>query len=221
MHHIYIYIHTYIHYIYIHTHTLIYINIYYIYGSLNIGLDRQCFLHFPSHNIDPFVPGPQKLDLHGYSVGASQLAVRWWLQMTVAPYLASERWKIGHEGEWTSRNLPITLVTGFGSSLATYSPKLRPALLELLRGMGLAAEMNRSNPGRIEVKLRIRDMPLLLRCFTLQNPRAEGVGRYEITSETAQCLIISSTTPTLLKTPMWPRLKLRYPHPVVDNHYHS
>ncbi|CAL1129193.1 unnamed protein product [Cladocopium goreaui] len=97
--------------------------------------------------------GPQKLDLHGYSVGASQLAVRWWLQMTVAPYLASERWKIGHEGEWTSRNLPITLVTGFGSSLATYSPKLRPALLELLRGMGLAAEMNRSNPGRIEVEL--------------------------------------------------------------------
>ena len=50
---------------------------------------------------------------------------------------------------------------------------------------------------------------------------AEGVRRYEITSETAQCLIISSTTPTLLKTPMWPRLKLWYPHPAVDNHYHS
>ena len=137
---------------------------------LNIGLDRQCFPH-PSHNnIDPFV-GPQKLDLHGYSVGASQLAVRWWLQMTVAPY-ASERWK-GREGE--QRNLPITLVTGFGSSSATYSPKLRPALLELLRGMGLAADMNRSNPGRIEVELRKRDLPLLLRCFTLQKLRAEGL----------------------------------------------
>ena len=66
---------------------------------------------FPKFSRPKIVPGPQQLDLHGYSVGASQWAVRWWLEMTVAPYLASaSRW-VG-EGE-ISKKLPITLVTGW------------------------------------------------------------------------------------------------------------
>ena len=107
--------------------------------------------------------GHEILDLHGYSVGASQLAVCWWLQMTVAPYL-QERW-IQNDPKSTSKFYQITLVTGFGSL------KIQSVLVQMLKGMGIETQIHPTNPGRILASLRPADLPLLLRCFTLPKPK--------------------------------------------------
>eukprot|EP00438_Fugacium_kawagutii_P003513 Skav229082 [mRNA] locus=scaffold157:194399:195664:- [translate_table: standard] len=106
--------------------------------------------------------GNTVLDLHGFSLGASHLAVRWWLQMRVAPALSGGIHR-------------VTLVTGYGSSAQDMhrmhgrsnagDAKLRSFLLEMLHAMGIRAEVNSSNKGRIEVDLKHQDLPVLLRCY--------------------------------------------------------
>ena len=122
--------------------------------------------------------GHQKLDLHGYSAGASEFAVRWWLEMKVAPIL---------QGLTKARNssdqilLQISLVTGFGSSLQDlgYTPVLRPFLLQILKEMGLVAQVT-SNQGRIQVDLRSKDLATLLDCFSKEGKTGKTNGRIQL-----------------------------------------
>jgi len=70
------------------------------------------------------------------------------------------------------------LVTGFGSSLQDlgHKPVLRPFLLQILKEMGLVAQVT-SNQGRIQVDLRSTDLATLLNCFPKEGETGQTNGR--------------------------------------------
>ena len=91
--------------------------------------------------------GPAVLDVHDMSTGAGWIAVRWWLLEVLPPLLSSKQPRC------------CIIITGWGKSRAIWQKSdVQTGIQDNLKSHGIAAEVQRMNPGRLELHLTTWDL---------------------------------------------------------------
>ena len=91
--------------------------------------------------------GPTLLDLHELFAGAGWMAVRWWLLEVLPPQLSSKK------------HSRCIIITGWAKSRPTWQKSdVQAFVLDKLKGHGIAAEVQNSNQGRLELNLTTSDL---------------------------------------------------------------